>query len=270
MGQSVADTSEHTPQHTCESDRDVFCHICGEFELRTNRRSITEANKIAYKECYGFAMSVMAWSPTSLCSRCRVMLQQSRKFKGKDSLRIASPASWRRPSSREDCYFCMTDVQGFSAKTKHRIKYAIVPTMTKPELSPILCQRAPISIVSDVEFGSENVRQSEDGIGIETDEAERARHGIEEDRGEQEAEVQDDRSDETSSNETSADEDGEEYIPAGGKSGPELGQNVNAINEDRRLADHVVQGSDIDVEEDVGPENLNVPEILIDGEFFHY
>ncbi|KAJ8671725.1 hypothetical protein QAD02_002984 [Eretmocerus hayati] len=206
--------------HTCNSDRDVFCHICGEFYLRKNRRSITKDNRISYKECYGFAMSVTAWSPDALCSKCRVMLFQFFQFGRKDSLRIASPALWREPSTREDCYFCMTDVQDISAKTQCRMKYATVSTMTVPVLSPNLRQEAPILIVSNVESGSEKVRQSEDKEGVKTDEAESVGHGIEENRVEQAAEVQDDTSDETSSNETSAGENSEEYIPAGGKLTP--------------------------------------------------
>ncbi|KAJ8677979.1 hypothetical protein QAD02_013766 [Eretmocerus hayati] len=202
--------------HTCNGDRGVFCHICGEFELRKNQRSITKDNRISYKECYGFAMSVMAWSPDSLCSKCRVMLFQSCEFVKRDWLRIASPGLWRKPSTREDCHFCMTDVQGISAETKCRIKNATVPTMTVPVLSPNLHQKAPILIVSDVESGSWKVSQSENKEGVETDDAEGVGHGIEEDRNEQEAEVQDDASDETSSNETSAEEESEEYISAGG------------------------------------------------------
>ncbi|KAJ8666303.1 hypothetical protein QAD02_007965 [Eretmocerus hayati] len=208
--------------HTCDSDRDVSCYICGEFELRNNRRSITKDNRISYKECYGFAMSVTAWSPDSLCSKCRVMLFQFCKFGKRDSLRIASPALWRKPSTREDCYFCMTDIQGISATTKCRIKYATVLTTTVPVLSPNLRQGASILIVSDVESGSEKVSQSEDKEGFETDEAESVGHGIEEDRVEQKAEVQDDASDKTSSNETSAEEDSEEDIPAGGECGSKL------------------------------------------------
>ncbi|KAJ8671102.1 hypothetical protein QAD02_002361 [Eretmocerus hayati] len=197
-------------KHTCNSDRDVLCHIRGEFDSRKNRRSITKDNRISYKGCYRFAMSVTAWSPDSLCSKCHVMLFQYCEFGGRDSLRIAPPALWRKPPIREDCYSCMTDVQGISAKTKCRNKYATVPTMTVPVLSPNLRQEAPILIVSDVKSGSGKVSQSQDKEGVETDEAESVGHGIEEDRVEQEAEVQDDASDETSANETSAEEDSEE------------------------------------------------------------
>ena len=49
-------------------------------------------------------------------------------------LEFSTPTGWRQPQTREDCYFCMTVVCGFAAKTKSKINYASVPSMTKPVL----------------------------------------------------------------------------------------------------------------------------------------
>ncbi|KAH9631001.1 hypothetical protein HF086_000727, partial [Spodoptera exigua] len=46
---------------------------------------------------------------------------------------FAIPALWREPSNHfNDCYFCMTDIRGFTKKIKHNIKYPDVPSMSKP------------------------------------------------------------------------------------------------------------------------------------------
>ncbi|KAK9871529.1 hypothetical protein WA026_012902 [Henosepilachna vigintioctopunctata] len=53
----------------------------------------------------------------------------------KTSMPFCVPALWRESSNHfNDCYFCMTDIRGFTKKIKHNIKYPDVPSMSKPVL----------------------------------------------------------------------------------------------------------------------------------------
>jgi hypothetical protein len=43
------------------------------------------------------------------------------------------PMMWHEPTNHfHDCYFCLTNTEGFSKKQKHKIQYANVPSVLKP------------------------------------------------------------------------------------------------------------------------------------------
>ncbi|CAH2088307.1 unnamed protein product [Euphydryas editha] len=46
---------------------------------------------------------------------------------------FGQPIIWREPKDHvSDCYFCLTDVKGFSKKSKHTVNYTEVSSLTKP------------------------------------------------------------------------------------------------------------------------------------------
>ena len=46
---------------------------------------------------------------------------------------FAVPMVWREPKDHvTDCYFCLTNISGFSGKNKHKIKYPDVPSAIRP------------------------------------------------------------------------------------------------------------------------------------------
>src|SRR5678816_4570926 len=55
-------------------------------------------------------------------------------LEGKRSrMKFAVPMIWREPTNHVmDCYFCLTNVQGFSSKSKHCIQYPNLHTAMRP------------------------------------------------------------------------------------------------------------------------------------------
>src|SRR5215469_15139473 len=49
------------------------------------------------------------------------------------SMPFAVPMVWREPKDHvTDCYFCLTNISGFSGKNKHKIKYPDLPSAIRP------------------------------------------------------------------------------------------------------------------------------------------
>ncbi|KAJ8867666.1 hypothetical protein PR048_031469 [Dryococelus australis] len=72
------------------------------------------------------------WAPRICCSTCYVELINW--WNGKGNSMFAAPMSWRESKDHvTDCYFCMTNVQGFSnRKSKNRIVYPNLPSASIP------------------------------------------------------------------------------------------------------------------------------------------
>ena len=58
-----------------------------------------------------------------MCRKCKAV------DKTKKTIAFAVPMVWREQANHfDDCYFCMTDVAGFSSKSKGNIKYPNLPS----------------------------------------------------------------------------------------------------------------------------------------------
>lgn len=72
------------------------------------------------------------WVPNIVCTYCDSNLNMW--WNGKRAqMAFAVPMVWKKPRNhRTDCYFCMTNVTGFSSKNKHKIVYPDCSSVEKP------------------------------------------------------------------------------------------------------------------------------------------
>ena len=83
------------------------------------------------------------WAPHQICRTRVENLRQWTKQKRK-SIRFAVRIVWREQANHvNDCYFCVTNITGFSSKSKGNIKYPDLPSAMQPmshsaDLLPLL------------------------------------------------------------------------------------------------------------------------------------
>lgn len=118
----------------CKNSANVFCNICGKFCISSQRRDISENTKTYYELYFGRVIQNPDenWVPDIACKSCEVNL--SLWWNGtRAQMPFAVPMIWKKPRNhRNDCYFCMTNVVGFSAKNKHKINYPDCASAVKP------------------------------------------------------------------------------------------------------------------------------------------
>jgi len=118
--------------HFCEKNRNCFCYICSKFEVTSMRKQIVEDIKKSY-EIFGLVMvQHINWVPTIICNSCRIMLNRWKKDKNIDFIKFSIPAKWNEPYNEKDCYFCSNEISGFTSKTKNKIIYTTVMSLTPP------------------------------------------------------------------------------------------------------------------------------------------
>lgn len=118
----------------CINSADNFCYICGQFTPKQQRRSISKTVKEAYRLYFGCDLGDQdkSWAPHICCVSCQSNLGYWIKGK-RTSMPFAVPMVWREPTNHyTDCYFCMTNIKGFSSKNKNRIVYPVVPSAIRP------------------------------------------------------------------------------------------------------------------------------------------
>ena len=118
----------------CRNDPDVFCYICGSFITTKQSMSITYFVRKAYFGYFGMRLGDQdkTWAPHTVCRSCVENLRQWTKGIRK-SLSFGIPMVWREPQNHvNDCYFCMTNISGFNAKTKSLITYPNLPSAIRP------------------------------------------------------------------------------------------------------------------------------------------
>lgn len=125
---------EKSSRRACVHSPDKFCYVCGQFIVKSQSRSITKSLKTAYYYYFGCHVGDQdkKWAPHVACITCYVNLIEWLKGK-KKHVQFGVPMVWREPTSHlEDCYFCLTKVEGFSKKKKSKIKYPNVPSALRP------------------------------------------------------------------------------------------------------------------------------------------
>ena len=112
--------ASQSSRRKCVTQPDAFCYICGVFTLPKQRRNISEFVKRAYY-CY-FNVKIghqdKPWAPHKVCHSCEENLRQWTK--GTDKITFAILMLWREPQDHiTDCYFCLTNIKGYTGKTRH-------------------------------------------------------------------------------------------------------------------------------------------------------
>lgn len=118
----------------CVNSPDFFCFICGLYSPKSQKKPITPLITKCYRAYFGLDVRNQDkyWVPHMCCFSCHKNL--TNWFNGKPTkMPFGQPMIWREPKDHvSDCYFCLTDVKGFSKKSKHTVKYAEVSSVTKP------------------------------------------------------------------------------------------------------------------------------------------
>ena len=98
------------------------------------RRNLSNKIKSLYYAYFGCAVGDQDkdWAPHFCCLDCSNKL--GKWFAGKNvSLGFAVPMVWREQKDHTtDCYFCLTQIQGYSQKTKKNIAYPNLPFAIRP------------------------------------------------------------------------------------------------------------------------------------------
>lgn len=124
----------------CLKIKDKFCYICGVFVTKNQKRPLSESVKRLYEEKFGWKVIVGAnFVPSFCCRTCERMLYHWKK--GSRNVRMISPMCWRKPFDHtQDCYFCASDLKGFSTKSKNLIRYpefgSALPPLKRAKLGP--------------------------------------------------------------------------------------------------------------------------------------
>ena len=119
----------------CKTNSDKFCHICGELTIRKKQKD----NDRSHKENLFCILFLHDWRPrTSYGLRTTAALNVqttlfSGWFSGKmQSVGFAVPMIWREQIDHTDCYFCITEIEGYNEKTRKNIEYPDLPSATRP------------------------------------------------------------------------------------------------------------------------------------------
>lgn len=113
---------------------DNFCYACGKFTPHDQRKNISAKLKIAYKHYFGCKLrdEDRSWAPHICCGMCYVGLTQWLNRKQKH-MPFAVPMVWCEPTNHvSNCYFCMTNICGFSKKNRSKIRHEDCKSAFKP------------------------------------------------------------------------------------------------------------------------------------------
>ena len=116
----------------CKLDPNVFCYIFGSFTVSKQRQRITDIVKKAYLAYFQVKLGDQDqnWAPHQVCRTCVENFWTKQK---RQTIGFAVPMVWREQANQgDDCYFCMTNVAGFSSKSKGNIKYPNLPSPIRP------------------------------------------------------------------------------------------------------------------------------------------
>lgn len=135
----------------CKNSTDQFCYICGYFTDRYHKKTFTPLLKKGYELYFDSKVddSSKVWKPNVVCSTCSNILSGwLRKSPRHKSMPFGVPTIWREPTNHaNDCYFCLTNVQGFTFKTRKSVIYPDIQSVSKPlPHHPVTC---PVPIPPD-------------------------------------------------------------------------------------------------------------------------
>ena len=154
-------------RRSCKNTPDVFCYICGEYNVVHNRNPVTTFIKRAYHAYFGMKLGDQekAWAPHMVCKTCTEYLRQWTKGK-KSCLKFGIPMVWREPTNHAtDCYFCTIDLTGINRKNRRSLKYPDLESARRPVPH---CDEIPVPVCGDLpaisDEDSSTVEESEDVV----------------------------------------------------------------------------------------------------------
>ena len=118
----------------CTNSADVFCYVCGQFTVKSQKRRITALVKRAYHLYFGCKLGDQdkSFAPHIVCATCAVTLR-GWLAGTHSSMPFAIPMIWREQKDHvTDCYFCLTKVSGFSSKSRQSIVYPNLQSAMRP------------------------------------------------------------------------------------------------------------------------------------------
>ena len=116
------------------NEGDSFCYVCGEYTIKSNKKTITPLIKKAYHLYFNCKIGDQdkSWAPHIVYANCAVYLRAWLKG-SRNSMPFAVPMVWREQKDHTtDCYFCLTKTSGMSKKSKYTIKYPSLPSAIRP------------------------------------------------------------------------------------------------------------------------------------------
>jgi len=117
----------------CVHSSDAFCYICIEVTFKFRRRSFTPLIKKCYEHYFGCKVGDQdkSWTPNFCCVTYARLL--AAWAKGSRFIFFAIPIVWRVPTDHvSDYYFCLTSITGVTAKSRHSVQYANLPSAMRP------------------------------------------------------------------------------------------------------------------------------------------
>ena len=118
----------------CLNKANSFCHVCGDFTTVAQRRTITSLLRTAYFHYFDCKIGDQdkSWAPHIRCKPC--YNGPTAWFNGKTAaFNFAVLMVWREPRNHaDDCYFCLTNITGFNASSRKKIKYPNLLSAMRP------------------------------------------------------------------------------------------------------------------------------------------
>ena len=137
----------------CKISADNFCYVCAKYVFRTNRKVFNDRLQHIYESYFRQKVASIdkSWTPNSICGGCASFLTRWSTGNVR-SCKMSEPAKWLKPVNEDDCYFCSTEISGRSKKSKSRVQYADVGSVTQPVYSdhnPVTAIRGNESILAE-------------------------------------------------------------------------------------------------------------------------
>ena len=118
----------------CINKPDSFCYICGEYTLPSEKRTITSNISNIYHRYFGCHVGDQdkPWAPHICCLSCAANLSAWSNGKLR-KMPFAIPMIWREQINHlDDCYFCVTNIKGYSKRNKGNVKYPHLKSAIRP------------------------------------------------------------------------------------------------------------------------------------------
>ena len=118
---------------SCKNKLSSFCFICSKAVLKSQRKPLSKLIRKTYELYFGSKVRDQhkVWALLICCSSCSRTWEGW--LKGTDtSMLFGVQIVWHDPQDhRNNCYFCMTKMTGFSRFSKCKIEYSNIPCALK-------------------------------------------------------------------------------------------------------------------------------------------